>query len=272
MPQTFSKAIFLFICMHVFISLYQVHKSGYRDLILRELQIGELLITKQGIQQACCALECTLQNVDSEDSESGNREGLTESSSDTEPIPSYTTPAERYARGLSSKMTSRKNVQVKVLQNGERGAFATRHFAQGDFVCEYASKVLPKDQSMEDEHRYQEAGLGSYCLDATYQGKWYTFDATLTLKDPGRYINHASNHCNLRLMPPIMIGRGANQRLRIGFLASQEIQCGNQLFFDYGYRDQKWMVCDARKCTLTGKLICMFTMSSNKVCLSFFRK
>ena len=49
MPQAFSKAIFLFICMRVFISLYQVRKSGYRDLILRELQIGELLITKQGI-------------------------------------------------------------------------------------------------------------------------------------------------------------------------------------------------------------------------------
>ena len=41
-------------------------------------------------------------------------------------------------------------------------------------------------------------GLGSYCLDATYQGKWYTVDATLTLRDPGRFINHTSSHCNLK--------------------------------------------------------------------------
>ena len=57
----------------------------------------------------------------------------------------------------------------------------TRHFLKGDFVCEYASTVLSKDESLVDESRYQEAGLGCYCLDAMYQGKWYTFDATLTL-------------------------------------------------------------------------------------------
>ena len=182
-----------------------------------------------------------------DNSGSDNREGLTDSSIDAETLPSYTTPAERYARGLSSKAISRKNVEVRLLHNGERGAFATRHFSRGDFVCEYASKVLLKEESRADEERYQEAGLGSYCLDAKYQGIWYTFDATLTLKDPGRYINHASSHCNLRLMAPIMIGRGANQRLRIGFLALQEIHRGEQLFFDYGYRDQNWMVCDARK-------------------------
>lgn len=89
-------------------------------------------------------------------------------------------------------------------------------------MCKYGSKVLPKEQSMADDHRHQEAGFGSYCLDAMYQGNWYTFDATLSLKDPGWYINHASRRCNLRFMPPIMIGRGANQQLRIEFLASQE--------------------------------------------------
>ena len=195
----------------------------------------------------------TLQNIGNSDSE--NREGLTDS--DTEPLPSYTTLIERYARGLSSKTTSRNNVSVRLLDDGERGAFATRYFARGDFVCEYASTVLHKDDSIADEERYQEAGLGSYCLDAKYQGKWYTFDATLTLRDPGRYINHASSHCNLQLMAPMMIGRGAKQQLRIGFLALQEIHTGEQLFFDYGYRDQEWMVCDARKFILTGRSLCM---------------
>ena len=176
----------------------------------------------------------------------------------------HTPPLQRdMPEGCPAKKLAEGMCTLRVLQNGESGAFATWHFAQGDFVCEYASKVLPKEQSMADKHRYQEAGLGSYCLDATYQGNWYTFDATLTLKDPGQYINHASSHCNLRLMPAIMIGRGESQRLRI--------QCGDQLFFDYGSRDQEWMVCDARKCALTLKPICTFTMLSNTVCLSFFR-
>ena len=38
---------------------------------------------------------------------------------------------------------------------------------------------------MKDQDRYKEAGLRCYCLDAKYQGKWYTYDATLTLRDPG---------------------------------------------------------------------------------------
>ena len=181
-----------------------------------------------------------------------NREGL--SDTDTESLPSYVNSKEKYARGLSSKNTSRRNVEVQVLSNGEQGAFAARHFCQGDFVCEYASTVVLKEESMKDQERYMEAGLGCYCLDAKYQGEWYTFDATLTLRDPGRYINHASNHYNLSLMQPMMIGRGAKQRLRIGFLAKNEINHGDQLFFDYGYRDEPWMISDARKCTLTGKI------------------
>lgn len=66
-----------------------------------------------------------------------NREGLSET--DTESLPPYTTSIEKYARGLSSKKNSRRNVEVKLLDNGERGAFATRNFREGDFVCEYAS-------------------------------------------------------------------------------------------------------------------------------------
>ena len=173
-----------------------------------------------------------------------NREDL--SDSDTEPLPQWTTSIERYAKGLSSKKTSRANVDVKLINNGERGAFA-------DFVCEYASTVLLKSESIKDQDRYKIAGLGCYCLDAKSEGEWYTFDATLTLRDPGRYINHASSHCNLALMAPMMIGQGTNQRLRIGFLTKQTIHPGEQLLFDYGYRDQPWMVSDAQKCTLTGE-------------------
>ena len=192
-----------------------------------------------------------------------NREGL--SDTDTEEPPPWTTSIERYARGLSSKKTSRGNVEIRLINDGERGAFAARSFSQGDFVCEYASTVLLKRESVNDQDRYKEAGIGCYCLDARYKGEWYTFDTTLTLRDPGRYINHASNHCNLALMPPMMIGRGSKQRLRIGFLAKAAISPGDQLFFDYGYRDQPWMICDARKCMVSGRCLLAICISLNNL-------
>ena len=101
-------------------------------------------------------------------------------------------------------------------------------------MCKYASTVQLKRESVNDQDRYKEARIGCYCLDARYKGEWCTFNATLTLRDPARYINHASNHCNLALMPPIMIGRGSKQRLQIGFLAKAAISPGDQLFSTMG--------------------------------------
>jgi SET domain-containing protein len=48
----------------------------------------------------------------------------------------------------------------------------------------------------------------------------------------GRYINHAAVGANLRLKPPIQ----ARGKVRIGFVASKDINPGDELFFDYGYR------------------------------------
>ena len=92
-------------------------------------------------------------------------------------------------------------------------------------------------------------GLGCYCLDVTYDGKMYTFDATPTIKDPGRYINHASRNNNLVLMKPVMIGDKDCRRLRIGFSAKKAIQKGEELFFDYGIRkkDIPWTITDGKK-------------------------
>ena len=95
----------------------------------------------------------TILDVESSD-EGVYREGL--SDSDDNPLPPYISVNEKYARDLSSKATSRKNVQVRQLDSEERGAFATRHFLKEDFVYDYASTVLSKEDSLADESRYQE--------------------------------------------------------------------------------------------------------------------
>ena len=61
-------------------------------------------------------------------------------------------------------------------------------------------------------------GLGYYCLDAVYENGTYALDATASINDPGRYINHARKNYKLAKMQPVMIGKPPNGQLRIGFV------------------------------------------------------
>ena len=182
-------------------------------------------------------------------SEDGRREDLSDSSSNCDLL-SLATPAEKYMRGLlMGKDHSRQNVSVREVKCRGRSAFANKNFAPGDFVCEYASTVRIRSIPDTFEERNEQLGIGCYCLDANFKGTMYTFDATNKLKDPGRYINHASRNCNLVKMKPVMVGIPPNNRLRIGFVAKMAIKKEEELFFDYGVRDPAipWLVTDAKK-------------------------
>ena len=201
---------------------------------------------------ANCYKQIALFTVDEySSSEGGRREGLSDSSnSASSDLLSLATPAEKYLHGLlMGRDHSRSNVTIKEVEGRGRSAFANKNFSAGDFVCEYSSNV--RIRSMPDiyEERNEELRIGCYCLDACYQGTMYTFDATSKVKDPGGYINHASKHCNLVKMKPVMIGNPPDNRLRIGFVAKTTIKKGEELFFDYGIRDSAipWLVSDAKK-------------------------
>lgn len=64
------------------------------------------------------------------------------------------------------------------------------------------------------------------------QAHGYFFDPTLRPNAVGKYINHAAQGANLKLFPPIE----ARGRMRVGFIAAKDIQAGEELFFDYGFR------------------------------------
>ena len=170
--------------------------------------------------------------------------------SDTDSEPGVlATPKECYLWGLlKGRQYSRKNVSIMLVPGRGRSAFAARAFNPGQFVCEYASLLRKTVDPDWGEQRNAELGIGCYCLDATYQGVKYTFDASAHIKDPGRYINHASKNTNLVKMPPVMIDAPPKSRLRIGFVARTRIEEGDELFFNYGVKDSQipWLKVDAK--------------------------
>ena len=64
------------------------------------------------------------------------------------------------------------------------------------------------------------------------QAHGYYFDPTMRPNAVGKYINHAAKGANVKLFPPIE----ARGKMRIGFVSISEIQIGEELFFDYGFR------------------------------------
>ena len=107
------------------------------------------------------------------------------SDDDSRPHP-LALPGEKYLWGLlKGKSYSRANITVAKVKGRGRSAFANREFTAGDFVCEYASCIRSPEDSWSEE-RNECLGILSYCLDAFYNGKPVTFDASPYINDPGR--------------------------------------------------------------------------------------
>ena len=164
------------------------------------------------------------------------------------------TTREKYLWGLfKGKDYARGNIIVKEVQGRGRSAFAAKYFRGGDFVCDYGGVVREKLAQDWGDERNASLHLGCYCLDAVYNKVTYVFDATASINDPGRYINHASQNCNLTLMPPVMVGEPPNGHLQIGFVATSDIKAGEELFYNYGIKDPElpWLTTNAKKIATT---------------------
>ena len=174
-----------------------------------------------------------------ESSDDGPREGLSESDGEQNPLTHF--------HGLLKGKTFQDQMLLSIkYQAGEEVLLEQKNFRTGDFICEYAACVKPQTLSIirDDDRRYESLGLGYYALYACHDGQWHTFDATGKINDPGRFINHASRNNNLILMKPIHIG----ERLRIGFVAKNDIEEGEELFYNYGIGDKDipWLISDGK--------------------------
>ena len=124
---------------------------------------------------------------------------------------------------MKGKEYSRANVIVKETQDRGCSAFAARPFKDGDFVCDYSRVVRKKMVEDWGDERNSFLGLGYYHMGADYNNETFVFDATASINDPGRYINHAKRNCNLTVMSPIKIGEPPKSQLIIGFVAKRNI-------------------------------------------------
>ncbi|KAJ4296079.1 hypothetical protein N0V88_004781 [Collariella sp. IMI 366227] len=111
------------------------------------------------------------------------------------------------------------------------GLFAAEDVAQDDFVIEYTGELISHDEGVRRENRrgdvFDEENKVSYLFTLLEQeGIWV--DAAI-YGNLSRYINHASDNCNI--MPRIMY---VNHEFRIKFLAIRDIKAGEELFFNYG--------------------------------------
>jgi len=128
-----------------------------------------------------------------------------------------------------------EGLEIRVLEEKGRGIFAGKSFKRGDFVCEYAGELIPAQEAREREIEYEkDPDIGSYMYFFEYRNKKYCVDATAESTRLGRLLNHSKTASNVtsKLFPingvPYLI-----------LCASEDIQIGEELLYDYGDRSKK---------------------------------
>ena len=159
------------------------------------------------------------------------------------------TPTEVVVQGLLQPNPN--NLEVKPAGERGRGLFTNSPIKAKAFICEYkyhkSRPPFPRKLRQAIEEEYRQSGEGCYILEAQDQdGAWWCFDATRRVNSYGRYINHAAgNMANAMPVPPAVI----EGRLRVGFVATKNIDPGSEITWDYGVRGDACL-CKAGKTSL----------------------
>ena len=112
--------------------------------------------------------------------------------------------------------------------------FASNDIPKNFFICEYkTTKVCSKNEYMQRSFEYEKNNETCAAVEAKIEGRINYFDATRRYNQFGRYINH-STAPNVRPHPPIFI-RG---KYRLAFTSVVEIPSGDELVWDYNFRDK----------------------------------
>uniref|UniRef100_A0A8C9H4X6 SET domain-containing protein n=1 Tax=Piliocolobus tephrosceles TaxID=591936 RepID=A0A8C9H4X6_9PRIM len=149
---------------------------------------------------------------------------------------------------------------IKIVLDEIKGRciYAVSNIHKFDFVFEYIGKLLTHEQALKQERKYIKTEQGCYMFYFKYQNKKYCIDSTDEnieaainnqnkkhfLRSFARLVNHSKKKANLiaKVLPVYGIPR-------LFFVASRNIEAGEELLIDYGERDKdiikdnQWLKC-----------------------------
>ena len=128
-------------------------------------------------------------------------------------------------------MTTPPRYEVKVTEGKGRGVFLLEPVKEGSYVLEYEAVVYPKKERAKHEKEYIANGEGCFIIDVQTSGGWLCFDATREFYSPGRLMNHSTKgEATVIPFKPLLV----DSQWRLGFIATRDLQAGEELTWDYG--------------------------------------
>ena len=125
-------------------------------------------------------------------------------------------------------------LEIRTIEGKGRGIFATRGFARGDFVCEYAGEMITYARAKEREAKYAlDPAIGCYMYFFEHKTKSWCIDATAETNRLGRLLNHSKlgGNCHTKLFE-------INAKPYLILVAARDIRPGEELTYDYGDRNK----------------------------------
>lgn len=122
-------------------------------------------------------------------------------------------------------------LQICTVPGKGRGVCAAARISKHSRVCEYDGELVVGTQAVLDREIQLGDADNSYLFLFQWQGTTACIDATAEDGTFGRLINHSRTRANLR--PQRQVTHGVP---RIVFVATRQIEAGEELLYDYGDR------------------------------------
>ncbi|XP_043222666.1 N-lysine methyltransferase KMT5A-like [Amphibalanus amphitrite] len=128
-----------------------------------------------------------------------------------------------------------EGLEVALFPTKGRGVVATRPFARGEFVVEYAGTLVDLEEARRRERVYsQDQNTGCYMYYFTCKDHNWCIDGTPETPRLGRLVNHSRHapNCVTRSLE-------VDGRPRLVLIAKHDIAAGDEILYDYGDRSRE---------------------------------
>ncbi|KAK7604806.1 hypothetical protein V9T40_005992 [Parthenolecanium corni] len=149
------------------------------------------------------------------------------------------TVLEEKRKTLEEAVLSNKEdgLEIRMFEGKGRGIVSTRKFYKGEFVVEYAGKLINMEEAQKLENKYaKDENVGCYMYYFKHRNQQYCIDATEEPKKPprlGRLLNHSrfgnlnTKTIEIKGVPHLIL------------IAKEDIEPGCELTYDYGDRSKR---------------------------------